>query len=849
MGASQGSSRNHAMARDAYRDPGNLQRGSRHTKSYGGSKSSNQQLVPSGGSSQQIVTYTGRQRHQRSESMGDLSMAFTYAVKHGGKLLNVDFSNASNTSTMIDFLNQIGRRSFEGANARNGTMSTSLVKHRASNGVVAPALSTIQIKEISKGVQNLYEIIRSSSNGTNVNRYSMEVGKELLKGAKGLEESLRMLVNLQEASEMMVKPQRKSRITLLEVDDEKEEDGRSKVVERNQVALPRFSFDKPSKRLNSSFSDGSSKFLTHQWSAAGDTAADAGSVRSVSYEKPTSEKGRISNVIAKLMGLEEVPVKVDSYPRRDEIKKTDDSRMNIVNTPSKPVKDSVIPQKVDQYPRLDSYSKRGEVVKNEDVYKNTVKKTSRASNERKSQQFHDLNTNGESRVTQINKNNRADRVSQKQERQSNGEAKEKTHSKRRSLEVVEKSQAEKKKATRTEKSSEIKLVPRSNHIQEPERRVQKSKQDSQQMKPIKNTNSASKELKPQPVEGNQKLKVSTPKAQDQEPAQQKMVPVARKKVDARAVARIESPRTKEEALRRRKRTINNLPTPLKHKLSVLKETNRNEVHICSEPEEVKTIKANSISNAKETESTTPSYDIVPICENETKITTEIKRDPQITNEAKIVPQITSEIIVSGTNAGILGKTNLLENKPKKASYSSIQVALTEQEKQLKEIFIKDQLFLSTAEALFKLNIPVGFLHVEDHSHHDNETKLKLDCGYEILKRKARSQELCVHPYVKPSIGSASITYLDELVKQLYKDLEGVRLYGRDMRNKFDETDYLHHMLEKDIHNKNPDINSFWDFGWHITTFTFVEKDEFVCDVEQDMVCRLVDEIVDDLLSM
>ncbi|XP_076894227.1 uncharacterized protein LOC143546441 isoform X2 [Bidens hawaiensis] len=361
------------------------------------SRGSNQSLNIKDSSSHQIVSFGRQHQHHRSESTGDLSMAFAYA----GKLMNVDFSNSNNTNTMINFLNQISSRSLHAENKQNGTV-TSLVKHRSQN---APALTTIQIKEISKGVQNLYEIIRSTSNGANVNRYSMEVGKELMKGAKGLEESLRMLVNLQEASELMVNTQRKSRITLLEVDDDKEEeDARSKVVERNQVALPRFSFDKPSKKSNSQFSDGFSKFPTQQWSAAvsDNTAADPESVGSVSYAKPTSEKGRISNVIAKLMGLEEVPVKVDSYPHRD------DSSINVVNRPLRPMKDSVITQKAE------SYSKRGEVMKNEDMNKSTAKKTSRPSNERKPQQIHDSNTNGESRVTQINKNNRSDRVSQKQ---------------------------------------------------------------------------------------------------------------------------------------------------------------------------------------------------------------------------------------------------------------------------------------------------------------------------------------------------------------------------------------------------------------------------------------------------
>ncbi|KAI3821055.1 hypothetical protein L1987_08611 [Smallanthus sonchifolius] len=312
-------------------------------------------------------------------------MAFTYAVKNGEKLMNVDFSSSGNGNTMIDFLNQIGRRS-------TGT-TTSLVKHRPTNSGVAPALTTIQIKEISKGVQNLYEIIRSTSNGTGVKRYSMEVGKELRKGAKGLEESLRMLVNLQEASDLMVNPQRKSRITLLEVDDDGGEDERLKIIERNQVALPRFSFDKPSKN-----------------------------VRSVSSANPTSirsEKGRISNVIAKLMGLEEIPVK-DSCSRRDEIKKVDDSSVNMVNKTSRPVKDVAIRGK------LETYSKRDEIKKADDLNKNTIKIISRPMKDRKLQQTHDSNANGESRTNQNNKNNRSDRNSKKQEK----------HSKRRNPEAA-----------------------------------------------------------------------------------------------------------------------------------------------------------------------------------------------------------------------------------------------------------------------------------------------------------------------------------------------------------------------------------------------------------------------------
>ncbi|PWA55188.1 hypothetical protein CTI12_AA429730 [Artemisia annua] len=824
MGVNQSSAGN-ATTRDAYRSPGNVQRGSRQSlELIGGSKTMNQQLVPSRGSnrasnikesSQQLVSYTGSQ-HRRSDTIGDLSMAFTYAIKNG---INIG-----------DILNKISQRSLDVGNARNGAMTTSLVKHRPSND---GTLTTIQIKEISKGVRNLYEIIRSSSNGANVDRYSMEVGQELLKGAKGLEESLKMLVNLQEASELMVSPKRKSRVTLLEVDDDNEDD-RSKVIDKNQVALPRFSFDKPSKKLSG-----------HRRSAS----CDVESVRSVSTtnNNQTREKGRISNVIAKLMGLEEVPGKVDSYSKRDELKNAEDINTNMVYKASRPPKDSTV-----------SLNDR-KIQKPDDLNTNTIQKTSRAAkdsvvslDDRKSYQNHDSNDNGMSRTKQRN-NNQSDRHPEKQERQTTSETKVKMQQKRRNTEVA--LRVDKKKTIRAEKSNEIKLVPRNNQVKEAEKKIQKSKQDSQKIKEVKHTSSPSKEppkepkaqtpeqvpkardrtpkeqeYKSQTLEQIPKAKDPTPKAQEYEKTERlvkppvvKEKPVTRKKVDSMAVHKTEARRTRDEVLRKRNQTVNTLPTQLKHKLSVLKETKTKDVSI-----------NNKRLNSREPEPTIKLDVTVPVYENE------IKSDPRITSEI---------IVANGSKERTKEMGDVSKNKPKKASNFSIQVVLTEDEKQLKEILIKDQLFLSTAQALFQLNIPYSFLHVDDHNHHRDETKLKLDCGYEILKRKARNQELSLHPYVKPSIGFMAISFLDELVKQLYKDLENLRLYGSNARNEYDEADYLHHMLEKDIYNAYPDISSFWDFGWHTSTFAFAEKDEFVNVVEQDLLHRLVDEIVVDLLSM
>ncbi|GKB86766.1 hypothetical protein Tco_0959038 [Tanacetum coccineum] len=85
----------------------------------------------------------------------------------------------------------------------------------------------------------------------------------------------------------------------------------------------------------------------------------------------------------------------------------------------------------------------------------------------------------------------------------------------------------------------------------------------------------------------------------------------------------------------------------------------------------------------------------------------------------------------------------------------------------KEKLIKDQLFLST-QTLFKLNTPLGILHVDDHNHHRDEIKLKLDFGYGFFKRKVRDQELSLHQYVKPSIGFMAVRHEEDIWTKVAK---------------------------------------------------------------------------------
>lgn len=283
--------------------------------------------------SNQIVPYGSG---QSSGQMGDMSVALAFAFENGGKLRRKD---SSFTSSIMNFLTQLkrGTLSFGKMERRRGDSDWQL----ASTSHF-PAISPVQINEIYKGAQKLNQILSASSNGLTIDRRSIEFANELLQGAINLEESLRMLVDLQKNSEFMVTPQKKNRIKLLEEDDDDDDDDDIKTIQQKQLARPVFSFDKPSKHSgnlqrndNTSFmqesnflnhSKGgklknekqdvkSSKLLSHRRSKS--HSSDIKNLNALSEQESQSalvqsnpEKSRIPNVIAKLMGLDNLPDKV-----------------------------------------------------------------------------------------------------------------------------------------------------------------------------------------------------------------------------------------------------------------------------------------------------------------------------------------------------------------------------------------------------------------------------------------------------------------------------------------------------------------------------------------------------------
>ncbi|GMN35512.1 hypothetical protein TIFTF001_005337 [Ficus carica] len=934
---------------------------------------------------QQIVPYG---RGQGSQQMGDLSRALALALENGGKVKRTD---SSTRNSMLGFLQQIGMRPVDISKmGRRSDVST----HQASTSQL-PTFSPLQIEEISKGAQRLNQILRACSNGVNFDRYSIEIGKELLKGAIDLENSLKMLVNLQEASEYMVTPQRKNQIKLLE-EGEEDEEGTENIAEEWRLDLPRFSFDKSSRynirelertglnqrlpalpdsreRTNSSV-----RSVSHSRSASYSSNVKSVSIFSEQKNQPSSsesksEKARIPNVIAKLMGLEKLPEsekatntahKNSRSKPKDEgerSRKATQETAKIVGQKATGVENQASPKKQ----KLVVEANKNHIVQNTSFV--FVKEKSPPSNFSFEVVFDDEklpweNSQGNKAAARSEKaimrkeehqsvvipikQNTGNRMVNK-EKERNQEIKKNTEvDTRTSFEashlMQQKRQAEKqspsrqkktqnnieiqqpqmhRKSVSEEKDLSAKQISQARKQKGSEIMSKSLKQNKKSMKKSTNliqsegfpngrhqgdlvrerstaelnVNTESKNwnpdqnlsprVQPESETRKERARARVPPAMDEKAVH---VPIVHKAKTAPKVQKIESPRRIEEVVARRNGTLSSMTRPLRHQNSVLKEVKPrrlekvsgirleeaepqiNESNIVAANDQVIDLAQQMNKEAEKATTLCISKEdgFSSLKEPQKQASNDISQNAILTDQQDPAPagkdqelkcrlDVPNELNV----AGIHGETIDISSTPDTKHEMIIEriepiskpdpepEPLTETENHLKQTIIKSQLFLNTAEALFKLDTPTNILHADGHDHQDHhheDKKLILDCGYELMRRKGRRQELAVHPCVKVSTSLVKITTFDGLVRELSKGFERLRLYGRNGKEDCEADEYLPRMLESDVYNKDPDMNCMWDIGWNENMFAFIEVDEVVRDVEKHLLNGLLDDITREL---
>ncbi|KAH6824947.1 hypothetical protein C2S53_008210 [Perilla frutescens var. hirtella] len=1018
MSAAQNSSRQSSQASRVTRgSSGQTSRGSRQinvlesTSSVTGktSRRSNgsSRSINTKESSSQIVLY---ERGQSSKQVRDLSMAIAFAFENSGNL------GSSSSNPLVNFFNRFGRRSSNSQKMETGTF----YNHNA--GGQFPRVSNIHINEISKGVHKLNQILTACSNGLNMDRNSIEIGRELLKGAINLEESLRMLVNLQDAAEYTNSYQKRSRLKLLD-EDEDEDDDNEKKAEQWKLDRPRFSFDKTSgnsrtvqgatrqKQLalpykHAHFEEPISnlKMVPHKRSNSYVQDLNLSAHTNSSSSKSTQEKGRISNVVAKLMGLEELPQKEGSIGKewkQGKVSRESSKQNEALNRESrngsdistnrklnstresklqfKPEKSQAIPDGssrmvnsernqprkdlkmqtvgMEAEPDLKSAAIVMKKQQNNTNHVNGLKSfedNARKQTHGEDKQSKGVEREGKTLVLNAELQKRAqnstvlkaeDRTRNKidQEVSSNSAEKrnvnnylartqqkvqdhhvhlqEQVTKRADHSEIAEQKPQQLQKQNLVAKNHEGQQV---NHINAPkskrsaamnlQKKLPRDKSvKSNEKAPMKDPpnrrhqdaaliiddshktaanqesskidgqshNSSKTESEPQTVieKGS-----SNPPLTEEKPIE---VSATQKRAVTRKVQRREIPEKIEVLMSRRNATGNHHTRSSKKPANMLKDLkqqmqikNRGSKRM-EEPSDRKATEGKEVIDAynvseKTTEPVKPEEKLATTYD-QTIISNSAVADEFENQNIQNMLNLNdnSDSIVSNSRDvlnGLEEQPSALKDEEELKKYDQRtenheerteldlpqhggmqfpamdrQEQLTEPEKYLKETVIKSQLFLSTAEALFKLNIPLSFLHAGDQENEAGETKLVLDCAYEVMKRKARRHEVRNNPYMKTAISSIRLRTLDDLVRQLCKDLEMLKSYGMNGSDECDVAAGLHRMLNRDIYNENPDVNCMWDFEWSRMMSIVPEMEDVVKDVERHMLNGLLDEITKDLL--
>ncbi|KAK6115814.1 hypothetical protein DH2020_008083 [Rehmannia glutinosa] len=921
------------------------------SRSTGSSRSINIQE-----SSNQIVLYGNG---QNSRQVRDLSMAIAFAFENSGNLSNI---GASTTNPLVNFFNRFGRRSLDGQK-----MDITTFDDRSLSTGQFPTVSNIHITEVSKGVQKLNQILRACSNGFSFDRNSIQVGKDLLKGAIDLEESLRVLVNLQEASQYANVAQKKSHLKLLEEDEDEDEDN-AKIADQWKLDRPRFSFDKPisnTKVVPHKNSTGYVQDLSLSMQVKQNN-------NSSSLQSTQEKKRRISNVIAQLMGLEELPHNEDSILKKNDLKEkqgkvsSKNTNNSILTNNTQPIRDSRLQLKTENLRETrDGSSKmvnseRNQPRKDLKIVPGPELATIKINN----QQSHTIaanqvNEHQISEDSQRKQNPTVDKQSKVIERESKmlvlntelqqkvqnsktPKTEDKTHNRIRyqlSANSLEKRNADKDLPRNQQKPQDQRVLLQDQVLKRPEhsedkRRTEQNVQQFQKQnlmaknpahkvesivpsKSKKNTAINSHKLsRDKSVPGNGRSMKPTEKGPMKDPPKrrhQDVVPIIDnsqqtavnkeniKKEDQiqldkekesrnpvltkekpievlatqktsipRKVQKGEIPQKIDVLMSRRNADANNhLTKSIKQPANMLKDLKQqmhNKKRICKRIEEQSDNNASEmttepvkqkdklqneddnsdilnsfVSGERQIQNTqTQNDNIDAIALNSEKLSDYLQTVEQ--PHAQELKQCDQSIEDHEESTKLY---NLSQHKDKQCPASEKHEQLTEPEKNLKEIVIKSHTFLSTAEALFKLNIPLSFLHAGEQDYEVAENKLVLNCAYEVMKRKAMRNEITYHPYTK----TTKIRSLDDLIKQLCKDLEMLKFYGGHGSDECDVAASLYEMLDKDINDKDPDVNSMWDFEWSNMMSLFTEKDDVVRDVERYMLNSLLDEITDDLLLL
>ncbi|KAG6476788.1 hypothetical protein ZIOFF_066036 [Zingiber officinale] len=162
---------------------------------------------------------------------------------------------------------------------------------------------------------------------------------------------------------------------------------------------------------------------------------------------------------------------------------------------------------------------------------------------------------------------------------------------------------------------------------------------------------------------------------------------------------------------------------------------------------------------------------------------------------------------------------------------------------LKSAFLSSQSFLSCVKNLFSVDAtrPINYLKQSTNSDRKvDPPKLYLDVSEELMARKYNQLKYTIHPLLQTQPWGR-ITYLsiDKLVEEVSNGISKLISYN-DVNGVDAGEGSLHIRLERELMPKNTVINSAWDIGWE-WWICLEEADKVVDEVSKQIFSRLVED--------
>ncbi|KAJ1293379.1 hypothetical protein BS78_01G063600 [Paspalum vaginatum] len=173
-------------------------------------------------------------------------------------------------------------------------------------------------------------------------------------------------------------------------------------------------------------------------------------------------------------------------------------------------------------------------------------------------------------------------------------------------------------------------------------------------------------------------------------------------------------------------------------------------------------------------------------------------------------------------------------------------SFTENQLLLTEMLLKDPYLLETAKAITGFNVPVSVVHVNTGKWLDKGNKVLSDIGREVIRRKGKRTEAMVDASMTRS-ANLKLQTLDDLIRQLDSDIQSLNIPKKSQQQSDTSTaENLKMVLHSDIEITHSDANSVWDFGWNRVWDLPIEKNEVVKGLEKSILGGIITDVAREL---